>query len=348
MPKVGPASWSVLTLRCVPPHKLRSGPAPNRRPSIIPRNLRPCRGTKGQQDGRYPFPNVGQTTTVGQSDHLPFRFGQGAVQAPQALGENDRAQPFARVLELVVDQHVVVLVIFFDLTAGRQQAALDHVLRILAAVAQAPLQSLAVGGKDEDADGVAQAALDLGCTLDVDVQQEIMSAATGIPQKLARSAIKVVVDFGMLQELSGPHHAVKLVACNEVILLAMLLAAAAGARGVGNREIKVRNKFQEFVREGRFTRTRGSRDDEDERFGRGGHSRFCTCSRDFSISAFMARPASVILRASPASPEVFESRVLASRFISCSRKSSRLPISPPSSSNPRKCWMWVSRRTISS
>ena len=31
----------------------------------------------------------------------------------------------------------------------------------------------------------------------------------------------------------------------------------------------------------------------------------------------------------PARPEVFESSVLASRFISCSRKSSFLPISPP-------------------
>ena len=66
------------------------------------------------------------------------------------------------------------------------------------------------------------------------------------------------------------------------------------------------------------------------------HSMFCTCSRAFSISAFIASPSSVIFRASPASPEVLESSVLASRFISCNRKSSFLPTSPPSIEQAQK------------
>ena len=88
----------------------------------------------------------------------------------------------------------------------------------------------------------------------------------------------------------------------------------------------------QFVGERRLARTGRRRDDEDD----SAHSRFCTCSRAFSISDFMARPSSVMRSASPATPVVFDNRVLASRFISCSRKSSFLPTSPPPSSSEQK------------
>src|SRR6266567_5220535 len=140
----------------------------------------------------------------------------------------------------------------------------------------------------------------------------------------------------MFQELAGANHLSEYFAGDEVVLLAVLLTAAERACSVGDGEIEVRNQLQQFVDQGRFPRSGWRRNDVDD--GRvGAHSRFCTCSRDFSISAFIASPASVIFNASPARPEVLESRVLASRFISCRRKSSFFPISPPCSSNPRKC-----------
>ena len=47
-------------------------------------------------------------------------------------------------------------------------------------------------------------------------------------------------------------------------------------------------------------------------------------------------------------PPVFERTVLVSRFISCSRKSSRLPTSPAPVSISSRCAAWVRRRTSSS
>src|SRR6201999_2269324 len=44
------------------------------------------------------------------------------------------------------------------------------------------------------------------------------------------------------------------------------------------------------------------------------YSRFCTCSRAFSISDFIPRPKSVMREPFPLTPPVFESSVFASRF----------------------------------
>src|SRR5437899_9144160 len=176
-----------------------------------------------------------------------------------------------------------------------------------------------------------------------------MSLLRRFVQEAARRAVVVTEDVGVLQELFAVYHLLKFIARDEVVLLAILLAPAEGTSRVGNRKVEVRNQFHQFGDERGFPGARRRGDDVHQRLvGRGIHSRFCTCSRDFSISAFMANPASVIFKASPASPDVFESRVLDSRFISCRRKSSFLPTSPPSSSKPRKCCTWFSSRTSSS
>src|SRR4029077_9123009 len=123
---------------------------------------------------------------------------------------------------------------------------------------------------------------------------------------------------------------------NEEILASILLATTGRSRRVGDRKLETHHLRAQLVDEGRLPGAGESREVVDVR-----HSTFCTCSRDFSISDFMMRPISVIFSASPARPEVFESSVWASRFISCSRNSSFLPIPPFSWSKPMKCWMWV-------
>src|SRR5882762_2414383 len=170
-----------------------------------------------------------------------------------------------------------------------------------------------------------------------------------LPQKAAGRAVVIAEHFRVLEKFTPLHHPLKFCARNKVILFTVLFAPARKTGSVGDREIKVGNQLEEFRNQRGFTRARRRRDDVDKWFAAcRSHSRFCTCSRDFSISAFITSPASVIFKASPANPDVFESSVLASRFISCSRKSSFLPTSPPSSSNPRKCFTWVSSRTSSS
>src|SRR5208283_5847248 len=94
-------------------------------------------------------------------------------------------------------------------------------------------------------------------------------------------------------------------------------------------EFQVWHDAAQLIRERGFARARRRRDDEND----AAHSRFCTCSRAFSISDFMASPSPVMRKASPATPVVLDISVLVSRFISCNRKSSFLPTSPPASSS---------------
>src|SRR5208337_5527515 len=123
---------------------------------------------------------------------------------------------------------------------------------------------------------------------------------------------------------SSDLHGFKFFSRDEEIFLAVLFASTRRARGVRNREVQVTNHLEQFVHQRRFTRTRWRGNNVND-----AHSRFCTCSRDFSISDFISRPISVTFKASPARPEVLESIVLASRFISCNKKSIFLPTSPP-------------------
>src|SRR5580693_482127 len=318
---------------------------------IIPRNLKPCRRhgiAEGSKDRSHPVPDIRQTVTVPLFYNFFLFCGKRLPGAPQAFRPHDRPQAVDRFFKIVIDQNVVVLVIVLNFSAGRQQSTRNHLFRVLAAFAQARFQGLAVRRQHEDADRIRQLLLDLLGALHINIEKKVVSFLSGVLQKLPRGAVVIPVKVGVLQEFAGSNHSLKFVAWNEMVLLAVLLAAPQSARGVRNREIEIRNQLQQLVDQGRLPRARRRRDDVDEGPVGCVHSRFCTCSRDFSISAFMAKPASVIFSASPASPDVFESKVLASRFISCSRKSSFFPISPPASSSPRKCCTCVSRRTISS
>jgi len=171
----------------------------------------------------------------------------------------------------------------------------------------------------------------------------VIAVCLGLAQKPPGRAVVVSENVGVLQKFVVADHVLKLSARYEEIFPAILFAAPGSPGRIGDGEIESGDDLADFIHEGGFSRAGRRRDDVDGR-----HSTFCTCSRNFSISDFMTRPISVILRASPARPEVFESSVLASRFISWRRKSSFLPTSPFSSSNPRKCLMCVCKRTSSS
>src|SRR5204862_281744 len=73
------------------------------------------------------------------------------------------------------------------------------------------------------------------------------------------------------------------------------------------------------------------------------HSTFCTCSRNFSNSAFNVTTSREI-RLSFA----FEPIVFTSRFISCARKSSVRPTGSFDFTQSSNCWKWLSSRVSSS
>src|SRR5262249_3611509 len=196
----------------------------------------------------------------------------------------------------------------------------------------------------KDTHAVGHLAFHLALALHVDIEQKIVAAPGSIVQDALRGPVMLAEDLGVFQESTLSDHLLELVFGDEVVFAAVLLTATWRARGVRDREFKVGNELAEFVYQSGFSRAGRRRDDEQDST----HSRFCTCSRHFSISAFISSPTSVIRSAPPVIPEVFESSVLASRFISWRRKSSFLPTSPPWSSSLRKCSTCVCSRASSS
>src|SRR5208337_654723 len=243
----------------------------------------------------------------------------------------------------------VVFGVVLNLTSGRVQPTTDYFLRILPPVPQPPFQILPVWRQNEDAYRFRNLPFDFTRSLHIDVQQEVVTSVFRFMQKPPRRAVILAAHFfvsknlRVLQKLIGCDHGFKFFPGDEKIFLAVLFASPRRARCVRDREVQMTNHLEQFVHQRGFARTRGRGNNVND-----AHSRFCTCSRDFSISDFISSPISVIFKASPARPEVFESSVLASRFISCSRKSSFLPTSPPWSSNPRKCFTCAFSRTSSS
>src|SRR5215469_4279801 len=290
-----------------------------------------------------PIPGIVQTIPLGHANFLLIFFGRSFPRASQSFREYDGAQFIGGLFQAVVHQNIVVFVVILNLLAGRVQPAVDDLGAVQTPIVESPLQFLAVRGQYKDADGAGNPGLYLGRPLHVDVEQQVVVVLLGLAQEPARRAVVVAEHVGVLEELVVAHHAFEFLAGNKEIFAPVLLAPPGLARSVGDREIQALDQAAQLIDQGRFSGARWRRDDEDR-----AHSTFCTCSRDFSISDLMDRPISVICSASPARPEVFDSRVLASRFISCSRKSSFLPTSPPSSSRPRKCFTCVSRRTSSS
>ena len=207
----------------------------------------------------------------------------------------------------VGNQNIVVFLVILNLPAGRDHRRPDYLFGIEAAFSQTRLQILAIRWHDKNTHRFGKLAFDLLVLLHIDVEQQIMPSLFGLPQDAPRGAVVAVAKhIRMLQEFIFAHHLIKLRTWNEKIFLFILLRPSRRTRGVGDGEVQVGNNLPSFVDERRFAPTRWRRNYVD-----GSHSRFCTCSRAFSISAFMDNPSSVIFIASPDNPEVFDNNVFA-------------------------------------
>ena len=160
-----------------------------------------------------------------------------------------------------------------------------------------------------------------------------MSRIDVLPRREARQhlglrrAVEVAVDLVVLEELGVPRHPLELGSAHEVILAAVRLALAPGLASCA------RPRSAAAVRRAGCASSRrmsvvlpaagGRGHDEEEPRGGVAHSMFWTCSRIFSVSAFMSRISRVEARS-----RLFEPSVFSSRRISCVRKSSVLPTDP--------------------
>src|SRR5437588_167253 len=103
--------------------------------------------------------------------------------------------------------------------------------------------------------------LHLALALNVDIEQHIVSAPRGLVQHHPGCPVIVVEDLGVLQELITGQHLFKLRPGDEVILAAILLAAARRARGKGDRELQVGDELAHLFHLRVFPRARWRRND---------------------------------------------------------------------------------------
>src|ERR1700728_213749 len=196
-----------------------------------------------------------------------FRLAWGTwlARPQQAFRQNDRLQALDRFLEIVVNQNIVVLVIVSNLTSGRDQTAGDHLFGVFAALAQAPLQRFSVWRQDKNADRLGQLSFHLLGALHVNVEQKVVFFFFRLAQEPAGCAVVIPEDIGMLEKLVIANHLLKFLAGNELVLLAVLLAAPWRTRGIRDRKIQIGNQLQQFVDQSRLPRTGGRRNNADQR-----------------------------------------------------------------------------------
>lgn len=91
--------------------------------------------------------------------------------------------------------------------------------------------------------------------LPVDIEENIDPLRQNLFDRLTRGAIVVAKDFGVLQEIIAGDHRLELVHRDKVVMLTVLFARTAGARGVrdGNPGIVGRLRFQQSLDQAGFT-----------------------------------------------------------------------------------------------
>src|ERR1700732_655304 len=269
------------------------------------------------------------------------------TRQPESRPERNGLHFLAGPLDVVVDDRVIVAAIVHHFLPCAFEPPANFVFRILPTLPDAMLEFRPRRRQHKNCHGARQFGFYLQSSLHVNFENQVFFLRFRFSQTFAGSAVPVLPEhLRVFQEISALHHFLKLRLGDKIVPLAVALRLARHPRGARNRQHGA-GQLQNLFHQGGLPRARGSGDDEHQRV-RFAHSMFCTCSRNFSISDLISSASRVISRPSRSFPGVFESRVLASRCISCSRKSSFLPASEALASKSSNCCTWLRRRTNSS
>ena len=93
---------------------------------------------------------------------------------------------------------------------------------------------------------------DLALTLHVDIEQQVMANLFRMLQNELGSPIVFAKDLRIFQKIIARDHGLKFIARNEVVLAAILFAAARRARGVGDGKFQVRHVLAQFIHQRGF------------------------------------------------------------------------------------------------
>src|SRR5262245_2801288 len=280
---------------------------------------------------------------------------------PRPLGVHDRGESRHGGLELVVPNQIVVVAKLPQLARGVAETLVDHLRRVRAALGQPLPQRLDRGWADEHRHRVRLRAPHRRSTLNVHLQHHHLVLPELILHERARRAVEMPVHLGPFEELPGRAPALEFLAGGEMVMHAVGLVGTLGPRRGGDREHALGARGQQSLDQRALADAGRSRDHQQEaaglaigghrhrfdpscRFRRAhAHSTFCTCSRRRSSSSLITITALAISTSFALDPIV-----LASRFISWSRKLSFRPASSEPSISERYWSMWAESRTHSS
>ena len=148
-----------------------------------------------------------------------------AVWAFQPLGMIDVGQLGIGMVEIVIDDHIVVLGPHADLAIGAGQAAFDDLHSVLGAGDQPAAQIGHRRRQDEDPHHIARRLLGHAHgALPIDVEKYITPLRQGVHHWRARAAVKVLVHLRPFQQRLIGDHGVKRRPVDEIILPPLLLA----------------------------------------------------------------------------------------------------------------------------
>ena len=147
------------------------------------------------------------------------------------LGYAKRIELGGGALRIVVDDNVVIEIGLAVFAACAHEAAVNPLLGIGAAAAQAVFQRLQTRRDDEDLDRLGHALADLACALHLNIEQDIHTGALLFLDVGTGCAVAVADVFGVLQQLVLADHAVKLVPRDEKVVHTVHLAGTGVPRG---------------------------------------------------------------------------------------------------------------------
>src|SRR5271165_3528146 len=187
-----------------------------------------------------------------------------AVVAAHSLGGYDGCHFLDRAVENIVDQNIAIFAVILNLFTSLRKAKADnlflHSTFRAATIAQPVGKNFRRWRHNKDADGVGHLFANLRRPLYIDVEEHIFPLCESVSERLARSAVVIAENVGVLKELAGIDHALKFFAADEMILAGFLFGAARRARGIGNGELKIIDQRPELVDERGFARTGRGRD----------------------------------------------------------------------------------------
>src|SRR4051812_7896395 len=202
---------------------------------------------RGSASSRHPAPPDRRRPAPERAADVTSEFGlQAAHECGQAglsfaletLGCENRTNLGKCAIEVAIHYDIIVFCPMRHLAAGLGHAGADHLVVVLSARMQAPLQLRNRRRQHKNADQILRKLLvQLLSPLPVDVEQHVAALLQRLLHGLARCAVEIAEHLSKFQQLTGASELVEALAVDEMIMSAIDFAAPLGTRGNRDRKL---------------------------------------------------------------------------------------------------------------